>query len=148
MATRGIRNNNPANLRRGSAWQGLVDKSLVPVLLGTSWDSAFCQFQNVQYGIRALIITLRTYVRTHGLHEISDIIRRFAPPSDGNATDKYIAYVKKECRWGGVHPRLWSEDFDRGFISESLFRVCKAICWTESSYTLTKELFVESLKLV
>lgn len=147
-ATRGIRNNNPANIRRGSAWRGLVEKSLVPSVLGTPYDAEFCQFLHVQFGIRALIITLRTYVRTHGLHEIHDIICRFAPPSDGNATNRYIEYVMDELLKGGVRQRLWYEDFDRGYVSEPLYRVCAAICWMESNYTLTKTQFVESLKIV
>ena len=44
---RGIRNNNPGNIRHGANWQGLNPK-------GRDIDSAFCVFTAPIYGIRAL----------------------------------------------------------------------------------------------
>ena len=85
MNTRGIRNNNPANIRRGCNWRGLADKQT---------DSAFCQFESMVWGVRALLVTLRTYVVKHKRRTIPQIIERWAPPQDGNDTMRYIKYVE------------------------------------------------------
>lgn len=82
MSTRGIRNKNLGNLRRGSKWYGLV---------GTD-DKGFCVFRSFDCGVRALSITLRTYIEKHGLRNIADIISRYAPPSENNTTS-YISFV-------------------------------------------------------
>jgi len=67
-----VRNNNPANIRRGSTkWQG---ESAVQT------DAAFVQFITPEYGIRALSKVLDTYASKYGLNTVSGIINRFAPP--------------------------------------------------------------------
>lgn len=63
--TRGERNNNPGNIRTGCPWVGIDGKKK---------DSAFCVFVSMKYGVRALIVTLRTYVCKHRLHTIEQII--------------------------------------------------------------------------
>ena len=54
MIARGIRNNNPLNIRRSKdKWQGL--KTL-------QTDAQFCQFETMAYGWRAAFVMLtRTY---------------------------------------------------------------------------------------
>lgn len=86
MATRGIRNNNPGNIRKGTKWQGLDS---------TKFDSAFCTFTTMAYGCRALMKTLRTYVVKYHLLTVKDIISRWAPPNE-NDTTAYINFVCKE----------------------------------------------------
>jgi len=86
---RGIRNFNPGNIRWGDPWQGLVPKS-------QRSDTAFCQFQNAAYGIRALARTLITYQDKHGLHAIRQLISRWAPPEDNNNTQSYVHVVAKQ----------------------------------------------------
>ena len=52
MTPRGIRNNNPLNIRRGaSQWQGLKRRQT---------DKDFCQFVTVAYGYRAALRAQRT----------------------------------------------------------------------------------------
>lgn len=81
---RGVRNNNPGNIRHGaSKWVGMAP---------TQTDSAFVQFVSMEYGIRALVVLLATYRNTHGLVTIRGIISRWAPSSE-NATDAYIQFV-------------------------------------------------------
>ncbi|EMK0255615.1 structural protein [Salmonella enterica] len=84
---RGIRNNNPGNIRWGDDWRGLV-----PAAKRT--DKDFCQFTAPEYGIRAMIVILRNYQRKHGLNTISGIISRWAPTNENN-TQAYIASVTK-----------------------------------------------------
>lgn len=84
---RGIRNNNPGNIRRTSPptpWQGLAAEQP---------DPAFVTFTTPAHGIRALARVLLSYQDKHGLRSVRDIIYRWAPPSDGNATDAYVAAV-------------------------------------------------------
>lgn len=83
---RGIRNNNPGNIRHGDPWQGLAKKQT---------DKAFCQFINAAYGIRALARTLITYQDKYGINTISGIISRWAPPIENN-TLAYVAGVSKQ----------------------------------------------------
>ncbi len=54
---RGIRNNNPLNIRRSKdKWQGLR---------ALQTDTAFCQFETMAYGWRAAFVLLtRTYYHT------------------------------------------------------------------------------------
>lgn len=82
---RGIRNNNPANIRWGENWDGLDEK-------GMEKDPAFCVFKEVKWGIRALAKILMTYKRKYGLDTIKGIICRFAPPNE-NDTSSYMQHI-------------------------------------------------------
>ncbi len=91
MIARGIRNNNPLNIRRSKdKWQGL--KAL-------QTDPQFCQFETMAYGWRAAFVMLtRTYYHTYRLYTIRAIINRWAPPNENN-TKRYIENV---CRLTGI----------------------------------------------
>ena len=83
---RGIRNNNPGNLRRtGDRWQGLR-----PV----QDDPDFFQFEAPEWGYRALIKTLQNYRCLHGLQSVKEMITRWAPPTENDTA----AYVRSVCR--------------------------------------------------
>lgn len=82
---RGVRNHNPLNLRKGTAWKGLD-------IAGCNREREFCVFKTDVWGFRAAFITLRTYYNKHHLKTLSGIIQRWAPPSE-NATVNYIKYV-------------------------------------------------------
>ena len=90
---RGIRNNNPGNIRWGSDWLGLKKD-------GKSQDPSFCVFESPEYGIRALARLLRNYQRLYGLDTVRKIIGRYAPPVE-NDTQSYIMTVAKQL---GVEP--------------------------------------------
>ena len=81
--TRGLRNNNPGNIRKGAvAWLGEVP--------GT--DPDFATFDTPEHGIRALGILLRNYQRRWGLDTVREIISRYAP-SNENDTAAYVMDV-------------------------------------------------------
>ncbi|MFC7777714.1 structural protein [Pantoea sp. GCM10028869] len=84
---RGVRNNNPGNIRWRDKWMGLVPEQ-------QRTDTAFCQFVSPEYGIRAMMIILHHYQIKHGLNTIADIIQRWAPPEE-NDTQAYINSVVK-----------------------------------------------------
>ena len=84
---RGIRNNNPGNIRLSKIkWQGqkITEQS----------DESFVQFTAAVYGLRALMKLLLTYYFKYGLDTVESIINRYAPPYE-NATDNYIYHVSK-----------------------------------------------------
>lgn len=92
---RGIRNNNPLNIRKGNNWQGEVS---------CSTDGEFEQFVSMQWGIRAGFKILKNYMTGYGgrvkpLTNIHDIIHRWAPPSENNCK----AYIDSVCRFSGLH---------------------------------------------
>lgn len=92
---RGIRNNNPLNIRKGNNWKGEVTNST---------DGAFEQFVSMQWGIRAGFKILKNYMTGYGgrvkaLTNIHDIIHRWAPPSENNCR----AYIDSVCRFSGLH---------------------------------------------
>jgi hypothetical protein len=84
---RGIRNNNPGNIRLGIAWDGLAT---------TQTDPDFCQFTTAQFGIRAIEKILLTY-HSEGLNTITAIISKWAPPVENNTQ----AYIDAVCASSG-----------------------------------------------
>ena len=86
---RGLRNNNPGNLRRSTdKWQGLRREQT---------DPQFFQFTTMAYGYRALIRTLQNYRRVHSLHSIKEMIARWAPENE-NHTAQYIRAVCQDLQ--------------------------------------------------
>jgi hypothetical protein len=90
-APRGIRNNNPGNIRwdKNTTWQGQAKDQT---------DSEFVVFQSPEWGIRALIRVLLSYKR-RGVRTPQQIINRWAPPQgqaqDGRTyTQNTAAYVR------------------------------------------------------
>ncbi|WPO53990.1 hypothetical protein SH589_06695 [Klebsiella aerogenes] len=86
---RGVRNNNPGNLEASSSnpWVGQ-----------TGSDGRFAKFETPEHGIRALGRNLISYQR-QGIDTVSEIINRWAPPTDNNDT---AAYIKSVCAQLGV----------------------------------------------
>lgn len=143
MSTRGIRNNNPANIRRGCTWKGLAEKQT---------DREFCQFVTMTWGVRALLVTLRTYVVRHHLHTVREIITRWAPPSDGNNTEKYIEFVEKAVKQVDAQITLTLQQIDflpRYQHSECvLYLIARAMCKIESGYKLDYGVYLFALHLM
>lgn len=143
MSTRGIRNNNPANIRRGCNWKGLAEKQT---------DKEFCQFVTMTWGVRALLVTLRTYVKKYNLHTVREIITRWAPPSDGNNTEKYIEFVEKAVREIDAPITLSLKEMD--FYKEWQHSECilylwaKAMCKIESGYNLDYGVYLFAIHLM
>lgn len=92
MLTRGIRNNNPFNIRhsRSNKWQGMSSHQT---------DKSFVQFVSMSYGLRAGMVLLINYRRKYRLKTLSQVISRFAPATE-NDVDSYIASV---IRLSGGH---------------------------------------------
>ena len=97
--TRGLRNNNPLNIRRvpGQHWKGQEPPSNSPL---KGEDREFVRFSSMEYGIRAAFCILDTYRRKYQDVCVEDIIARWAPPSE-NDTRKYVETVCRLTGFGG-----------------------------------------------
>lgn len=82
-APRGIRNNNPGNVRRSSdQWVGLR---------ATQTDPEYFQFTAPVYGIRAMARVLTNYQRRHGLRTLEAMLKRYSPVAPQPAYTNAIA---------------------------------------------------------
>ena len=93
---RGIRNNNPLNIRRSATrWQGARKEQK---------DKSFVQFESMAYGYRAAWKILQTYYETFRRNNhpftVRNIISRWAPPNE-NDTEAYIMNVLRMASIGG-----------------------------------------------
>ena len=78
-----IGRNNPFNIRdnKRNKWLGQIGSC-----------KGFCEFSQMDFGIRAVVIIVMVNYRRFGFKTISSIINRFAPPSENN-TDNYIRFL-------------------------------------------------------
>lgn len=89
MLPRGVRNNNPGNIRGGrDQWRGKIGED----------EKGFVIFDTKENGIRAMARLLKNY-RASGTDTIREIINRWAPSSENNTT-AYIASVAKRAGIG------------------------------------------------
>ena len=93
MLSRGFRNCNPLNIRRGrDQWQGQAERQT---------DAAFVVFKSMEWGWRAAFKLLtRTYYHKYRLYTIRAIISKWAPPCENNSK----AYVENVSRLTGIDP--------------------------------------------
>ena len=97
LEPRGLRNNNPLNIRHGrSKWQGTDPKKK---------DKDFVCYMTKAYGYRAAWKVLRTYhaelQKRRDTFCLHNILMRWAPPSDGNNTEAYLRRVMMLTGIGG-----------------------------------------------
>ena len=95
---RGIRNNNPGNLRPGPSWLGVAGVDTAPP------DPPYLRFVDPEHGIRALARTLISYTDHHGINTLAGVFARWAPASDGNDPDGYAVTVARELNWEVAAP--------------------------------------------
>ena len=122
--TRGMRNNNPLNIRHSAdRWQGASAEQQ---------DKSFVQFESMAYGYLAAWKVLDSYClhfrRIRKPYTLSNIIRRWAPPSE-NDTDAYIRSVVLLSGLGGQEsiPRPL-----RGICLEKTARLIAAMTCVEN----------------
>jgi hypothetical protein len=96
MEPRGIRNNNPLNIRLSNdKWQGQV------LPQRGSGEGVFCVFYNMEYGWRAAFrILCNTYYNKYKLRTIRDIVSRWAPNNENNTA----AYIRHVSDYTGIGP--------------------------------------------
>jgi len=123
METRGIRNNNPLNIRHGkSVWKGMS---------GTQTDPSFVQFSERVYGYRAAFVLISNYI-LKGMNTLKRIICRWAPPSDGNNTYSYIKHVSDTTGIGVETPLDFEEEEKMVEIMRSMAQIESGIIEEQS----------------
>src|ERR1700733_12585532 len=91
---RGIRNNNPGNIRKTrQIWHGEVEPGQ---------DLSFIQFSSMVYGIRCMAVIVGQYIHLHDLITVREIINRWAPPVENDTT----AYVDDVAEDMGISPDM------------------------------------------
>jgi len=82
--TRGVRNNNPMNLRKGVAFQYQVENPN---------ETAFMTFGKTWQGIRAGVLDITNDI-SKGQNTLTKLINQYAPPTE-NDTTNYINTISK-----------------------------------------------------
>lgn len=127
---RGIRNNNPLNIRIGNAWLGEVSNPT---------DSDFEQFVSKEYGLRAAFCILRRYIRRYGRNTPTKIIRAWAP-SNENDTRHYIDVV---CRRSMIAPDEVIDYADQN----TMCRLVRAMAFMESGVNIEPNILDKSYNM-
>lgn len=94
VVPRGIRNNNPGNVRalpNGQMWAGQ-----------TATDpSGYAVFDSPLAGVHAALTNLNSYGAKDGVNTVEGLVSRWAPQAAGNSTSNYTTYVANAL---GVKP--------------------------------------------
>lgn len=133
---RGIRNNNPLNIRKGSTWQGEKQNQT---------DTAFEEFVSMEYGIRAALKLIRNHISGFNgsrrpCNTLRKLITVWAPPTE-NKTQNYIDFVSRSS---GVLPSQLIRIDDK----KNLLAVCRAMAFMECGVWLDEELFESAWNLM
>ena len=122
MIPRGIRNNNPLNIRVGNVWLGEVKNPT---------DPHFEQFNSMEYGLRAGFILLRRYIRHYKRLNIEDIISSWAPSNENNTK----AYINTVVKVSGIPSNRILHYSDK----ESMCKLVDAMCFVENGKHVSME---------
>lgn len=133
---RGIRNNNPLNIRKGNNWKG--ERKVQS-------DKAFEEFETLQFGLRAGLKLIRNQISGFNgsrpkFNTIGKLIKVWAPPSE-NATDKYIDFV---CQAVGILPFDIIREDDQKLICE----IARAMAFVECGQWIDLEQFESAWFLI
>lgn len=123
MLPRGIRNNNPLNIRIGNTWLGEVEHPT---------DSQFEQFVSMEYGVRAALILIKRYMQRYNLSTPWDIISRWAPSNENN-TANYCRVVCERTGLGALVPFSYAE-------KEKVVALVCAMSYVENGIVLDTDL--------
>lgn len=126
---RGVRNNNPLNIRKSP------DKFQGEVLRLD--EREFKTFSSIKYGFRAAFCIIRTYIMHHALCTIEKIIRRWCPD---DTADNYIKVV---CHDTGLSPTEQLSFYNQG----QMVSLVKAMARVETGYTFDLDLVIDAYRM-
>ena len=122
LLPRGIRNNNPLNIRIGNVWLGEVSEPT---------DPDFEQFVTMAYGCRAAFVLLRRYINHYKRTTIPQVISAWAPASENDC----VAYVGRVCQLSGI-----SQDEQLNFFNkDQMTRLLAAMAQVECGQAISEE---------
>lgn len=127
---RGMRNNNPLNIRIGNVWLGEVQNPT---------DAEFEQFVHIKYGLRAAFVLLRRYINHYKRNTIPLIISSWAPNTENNTQ----AYIKAVVELSGI-----SSDATIAFHDKvSMCRLVGAMAKVECGVSLSNRTLEDSYEI-
>ena len=113
---RGIRNNNPGNLRRTAIdWDGKIPHAQNP-------DASFEQFIELRYGLRAMMRDLVNDIKG-GKNTLPKLISSYAPEHENNTT----AYINAVAKAVGLSPLALID-----LSQETIVALCKIMVRVEN----------------
>lgn len=133
---RGIRNNNPLNIRKGSSWKGER-----PI----QTDQAFEEFVSMEWGIRAGIKLIRNHItgfngKRPPANTIKKLISVWAPAKE----NKTEAYIRTVCQQTAIGRNDLLHANDR----RSIIAIARAMAYVECGVWLEPELFESAYDLL
>lgn len=133
---RGIRNNNPLNIRKGSNW-----KDERPI----QQDQAFEEFVSMEWGIRAGIKLIRNHItgfngKRPPANTIKKLISVWAPSTENNTE----AYIRTVCQQTAIGRNDLLHADDR----RSIVAIARAMAYVECGVWLEPELFQSAYDLL
>lgn len=136
ITPRGIRNNNPLNIRKGNDWKGERPEQK---------DKAFEEFTSMEYGIRAGFIILRKYITgynglTQKFNTIEKMISRWAPTVENNTA----AYISQVSKMTGIPATLKISFAQRSFM----VAIVDAMIYVECGQHVDKQLIESAYDMV
>lgn len=130
---RGLRNNNPLNIRISSTpWQGKITENT---------DGAFEQFISLEYGLRAGLVNIRTYIKRDRLNSISVIIPKWAPALDGNDVRAYVRLVSDKSGVPATRRMSYNDRYE-------LCHIVWAMAWVECGQEISFEAVEKAWALI
>lgn len=131
MTPRGIRNNNPLNIRRtNDVWIGQS---------AAQTDAEFVRFSTMAWGIRAACVIINTFVIKYGCRTVEDILKKWAPASENQTT----LYINCVCRLSGLEAGDEVKVKDVWFMTH-LFR---GMIWAENGREINRAWVKEGIDL-
>lgn len=133
---RGIRNNNPLNILKGSSWKGERP---------TQTDPCFEEFVSMEYGIRAALKLMRNHITGFGgrrpkMNNLRKLIAVWAPPTE-NDTVSYLNFV---CNHVDMTPSSFLDPNN----DVQLCRIARAMAYVECGVWLDEKLFQSAWDLM
>lgn len=119
---RGLRNNNPLNIKIGNTWLGEVTNPI---------DPTFEQFVSLRYGLRAAFIILRRYVRHYNRKTIRAIISSWAPEVE----PLLQAYINNVVKFTGIDPDVEIDYADK----ETMCKIVSAMARVECGQAISDD---------
>ena len=133
---RGIRNNNPMNIRKGNSWRG--ERPFQS-------DKEFEEFESMEMGLRAGLKLIKNYqtkplLQANKANTIRKIINRWAPPTENN-TSSYIKTVSKRTGLLPDEVIPWTD-------KAKIIALAEAMCFVECGACIDPEIISSAYDLV
>lgn len=133
---RGIRNNNPLNIRKGCCWRGERSVQI---------DREFEEFESLEFGIRAAIKLICNHINgSVSSHRpctnLAQLINAWAPPIENNTG----AYIKAVEGMTGInrYQRIYANN------REMVSRIVQAMAKVETGVSLDMNIIRSAYELI